>query len=68
MCLLKISLSWQTRLAAETHSADGEFLQVAVNSEKLHKLLGRTRLAVTAKRDGLHFKTEKTEIKNNRSR
>jgi hypothetical protein len=25
-----ISLSWHTRLADETHPADGEFLQVAV--------------------------------------
>jgi len=58
MSVLKISLSWHTRLAAETHSADGEFLQVAVNREEFLKLLGRTRIPATAKRDGLHFKTE----------
>jgi len=27
----KILLSWHTRLAAEIHPADGEFLQAAVN-------------------------------------
>jgi hypothetical protein len=58
MGVLKISLSWHTPLAAKTHSADGEFLQVAVNREELLTLLGRTRIPVTAKRDGLHFKTE----------
>jgi len=68
MGALKVPPSWQKRLAAETHPADGEFLQVAVNREEFLqvavnreeflKLLGRTRNLVTAKRDGLHFKPE----------
>jgi hypothetical protein len=57
-CLLTISLSWHKRLAAETHPADGELLQVAVKREEFPKLLGRTRIPVTAKRDGPHFKPE----------
>ena len=56
--LQNISLSWHTRLATETHPADGEFLQVAVNREEFFKLLGRTRILVTAKIGGLHFKPE----------
>ena len=35
MGLLKISMSVHTQLAAETHLADGEFLQIAVNREEL---------------------------------
>jgi hypothetical protein len=61
-------MSVHTRLAAETHLADGEFLQVAVNREEFLKLRGRTRIPVVSKRDGRHFKTEYTEIKNKASR
>jgi hypothetical protein len=32
----------RTRLAAEKHLADGEFLQVTVSREEFQKLLGRT--------------------------
>jgi hypothetical protein len=42
-------------LAAETHLADGEFLQVAVNREEFLKLRGRTQIPVIFKRDGQHF-------------
>ena len=46
------------RLAAETHPADGELLQVAVNREELLKLRGRTRIPVITKRNGQHFRPE----------
>jgi hypothetical protein len=46
------------RLVAETHLADGEFLHVIENREEFMKLLGRTRIPVTSKRDGQHFKHE----------
>jgi hypothetical protein len=38
MGFLKISMSLHTWFAAETHHADGEFLQVAVNREEFLKL------------------------------
>jgi hypothetical protein len=47
-----------TRLAAETHLADGEFLQVAANREEFVKLRGKTRIPVASKTDGQHFKPE----------
>jgi hypothetical protein len=40
MGFLKMSKSLHTRLAAETHLADGEFLQVAINREEFLKLRG----------------------------
>ena len=55
MDFLKITISVHTRLAAETHLRDGEFLQVAENREEFLKLRGRTRIA---KRDGQHCKHE----------
>jgi hypothetical protein len=58
MGFLKISMSLHTRLVAETHLADGEFLQVAVNREEFLKLRGRTRIPVVSKRNGQHFKPE----------
>ena len=45
---LKISMYLHTQLAAETHLADGEFLQISVNREFL-KLRGRTRIPVVSK-------------------
>jgi len=53
--LLVISMSWPRRLAEETHLADGEVLQVAVNREKFLKLQGRTGLPVKSKRCGKNF-------------
>jgi hypothetical protein len=58
MGVQKISMSVHTRLAAETHLADGEFLQVAVNKEEFLKLREKTRIPVVSKRDGQHFKPE----------
>jgi hypothetical protein len=46
------------RLAAETHLADGEFLQVAVNREEFLKLRGRTGIPVISKREWQYFKPE----------
>jgi len=53
-----ISTSWHKRLAAETHLADGEFLQVAVNREEFLKLWGTTGIEVISKRGGQIFKPE----------
>jgi hypothetical protein len=47
-------MSVHMRLAAETHLADGEFLQVAVNRKEFIKLRGKTRKPVISKREG-HF-------------
>jgi hypothetical protein len=53
---LKISVALHTRLAAVTHRADGEFLQVAVNREEFLTLREGTRIPMVSKRDGQHFK------------
>jgi hypothetical protein len=58
MGVLKVSMSVQTRLAVETHLADGEFLQVAVNREEFLKLQARIRIPLLSKRDRQHFKPE----------
>jgi len=42
-------------LAAETHLADGELLQVAVNREEFLKLRGRIRIPVVSKRGGQYL-------------
>jgi hypothetical protein len=56
---LKISVSLRTRLAAVTHRAVGEFLQVAVNREGFLTLReGGTRMPVVSKRDRQHFRPE----------
>jgi hypothetical protein len=68
MGLLKILTSLHKWLAAETHLADGEFLEIAVNREELLKLRGRTRIPVTSKRDGQRIKPGQTEMKNSASR
>jgi len=60
---LKISTCFRTKLAADTHPADGEFLQAAVNKEEFLKFRERTEMPILFKRDGQHFKPEKTEIK-----
>ena len=62
--MLKISTSLQTWLASETHLVDGEALRVAVNRERFVKLQGSTWIAVISKRNGGHFKLERTEINN----
>jgi len=41
-----------SRLAAETHLADGEFLKASVNLEEFLKLRGRTRIPVISKLKG----------------
>ena len=46
-----ISTSWHKRLAAETHLAEGEVWQVAVNREGLLQLSGRTRIPMISKRE-----------------
>jgi hypothetical protein len=63
MVFLKILTSLHTRLAAETHLADGELLQVAANRKEFLKLRGRSRMPVVSTREGQHFKPEETEIK-----
>ena len=66
--LLKILTSFHKWLAAETHVADGEFLEVAVNREEFLKLRGRTRIPVISRREDQHFKPGQTEMKNSASR
>lgn len=44
-CLLKILLSWPTRLAVKMHPPDAEVLQVSVNMKEFLKLRGITRTA-----------------------
>jgi len=65
ICLLKILHKW---LEAETHLADGEFLEVAVKRKEFVKLQGRNRIPVISKRDGQHIKPGQTEMKNSASR
>jgi hypothetical protein len=55
MGFVKVSASLHTWLAAVTHPADGELLQVAVNKEEFLKLRRITRIPVISKRDGRHF-------------
>jgi len=52
MCFLELLMFLHIWLAAETHLADGELLQVAVNREEFLKLRGRSRMPVVSKRDG----------------
>jgi len=47
-----ILTSLHSRLAAETHLADVEFLQASVNLEEFLKLKGRTRISVISKLKG----------------
>lgn len=65
--MLKILTSLHKRLAAETHLADGEFLEVTVNREEFLKLRRRTRIPVISKRGGQHIKPGQTEMKNSAS-
>ena len=65
---LKESTSLNTRFAAKTHLAVGEFLLVARNKEWFLKLHKGTLIPVASKRDGQHFRPEKTEDKNNASK
>ena len=55
---LKKSTSLNTRFAAKTHLAVGEFLLVAKNKECFLKLHKGTLIPVAAKRDGRHFRPE----------
>jgi hypothetical protein len=58
---VKKSTSLNTRLAAKTHLAVGEFLLVAKNKEWFLKLYKGTLIPVESKRDGKHFRTEKNK-------
>jgi hypothetical protein len=58
MVFLTILASLHTRLAAETHLAHEECLQVAVKREEFLKLQGSTQIPVISKRDGQHFEPE----------
>jgi hypothetical protein len=58
MGFLKVLTSLNNWLAAETHPADGQLLQGAVNREEFLKLGRRTRIPVISKRAGEHFKPE----------
>jgi hypothetical protein len=65
---LNKSTPLNTRFAAKTHLAVGEFLLVAKNKEWFLKLRKGTLIPVASKRDGQHFRPEKTEDKNNASK
>jgi hypothetical protein len=58
MGFLKMLMALHTLLAAVTHLADGEFLQVAVNREEFLTLREGTRIPVVFKKDGQHFRPE----------
>jgi len=58
MCFLKLQTSLHTSLAAETHPADEELLEVAAIKEEFLKLCGRPQIPLTSKREGKQFKTE----------
>jgi hypothetical protein len=61
--ILQKSTSLNTRLAAKTHLAVRKFLVVAKNKEWFLKLYKGTQIPVASKRDGQHFRSEKTEEK-----
>jgi hypothetical protein len=67
MGLLRILTSLHEWFAAETHLADGEFSEVAVNRKEFLKLRERPRIPVISKRDGQHIKPGQTEMKNSTS-
>jgi len=52
-------MSFHTRLAAEAHHADGEFLRVAINRDKCQKDTRKSsNISNIRERDGRHFKPE----------
>jgi len=53
---LKTSTALHSRLAAETRLEDREFCHVTGNRKKFLNLLERTRILVTSKAEGQHFK------------
>jgi hypothetical protein len=57
---LKKSTSLNTRLAAKTHLAVGEFLLIAKNKEWFLKLHKGTVKPVVCKTDGQHFRPQET--------
>ena len=63
--ILKKSTSLNTRSAAKTHLAVRKFLLVAKNKEWYLKLYKGTQIPVASKKDGQHFRSKKTEEKNN---
>jgi hypothetical protein len=56
-------MSVHTRLVAETHLADGEVLQVAVNREQFLKLRRKTQMPVVPKTVGQYFNPEQKKKK-----
>ena len=64
---LKKSVSLNTRFAAKTQLAIGEFLLVAKNKKCFIKLHKCTLIPVAAKTDWQHFRPEQTEDKNTAS-
>jgi hypothetical protein len=51
-----MSTSLYIRLTAETHQAEGQFLQATLKREESLKLLGSTRTPVISNRDRQHLK------------
>ena len=56
--------SLHKQLATETHAADGEMLQVAVQREEFLELRGRTRMPFLSKKLGNILNLNKQKYKN----
>jgi hypothetical protein len=66
--LQKISARLQTELAAETHLAEGQWLEDQVNMLKLRMFQAGTRIPMVSRTEGQHLAPLKTFIKNKGSK
>jgi hypothetical protein len=66
--LLKISVSLQTAFAAETHLAEGQWLEEQVNTVKLRMFRRETRMPIVSRAEGQHLAPLKIFIKNKASK
>jgi hypothetical protein len=64
---LKISIALQTALAAETHLAEGQWLEEQLNMVKLSMFREGTRMPTVSRREGQHLAPLKAFIKNKAS-
>jgi hypothetical protein len=65
---LKISVNFQTALAAETHLAEGKWLEEQLNVVKLRMFRVGTRMPTVSRRDGQNLTPLKIFIKNKASK
>jgi hypothetical protein len=66
--VLKISARLQTVFAAETHLAEGQWLEENVNTVKLRMFRAGTRMPIVSRTKGQHLAQLKTFIKNKASK